>query len=317
MAPCRWRLERVRSLKASAGRPGSGYRHRDEAGSCAEKLLFFDGGFAVPELRALLPRAADVLRLSREQIASYLLEALNSDPNLASGERSQHVGNYVRAAEEWYGDRDAADRVASAWQWCVEREYLTRDFREPSDGWFRLTPNGREVRHHDDLQVPRVPRALNPGPPPDFSPVTPDGVLRKHLWVLWEEAVMATNGGAHLAAVIMLGSLMEGALLGKCMKEDTQAHAALSAPRRNGAVQPWERWSLNDFINVAGECGWIRETREQFSHVLREYRNMVHPYASYATGYRADEGLVRICWEIVRAAVGDLGVKLGAESDLT
>jgi hypothetical protein len=267
----------------------------------------------LPQLRNLLPTAADVLRLGREEIAAYLLEALNSDPNLSSGERPQHIGNYVRAAEEWYGSREAAQRVDSAWRWCADRDFLARDYAQSGEGWYRLTAAGQAIRRHEDLQVPRVPRGMNPGPPPDFSPVTDDGRLRKHLWVLWEEAVMATEGGAHLAAIIMLGSLLEGVLLGKCLSEPDSARVATSAPRERGAVKPWDRWHLNDFINVAGENGWIRETREQFSHVLRGYRNLVHPYESYTTGYRADEGLVRICWEVIRAAFGDLGVALTTE----
>ena len=59
-----------------------------------------------------------------------------------------------------------------------------------------------------------------------FEPLTVDGRLRKHLHVLWEEAVMAYNGNAHLSTVIMLGSLLEGALLAKCLDNEAAAKSS-------------------------------------------------------------------------------------------
>jgi hypothetical protein len=260
-------------------------------------------------LTDLLPTAGDVTALSKEQLAAYILEVLNSQPELASGDRSENIRNYMSWVNENYGKNEAVlARANSAWRWLVDNEFLTPDARQMNDGWYKLTPKGRAITEHAALQVPRVPRAANPGPAPDFAPITSDGAMQKHLHVLWEEAVMCTNGDAFLSAMIMLGSLLEGALLAKCMTDSGTAHTAASVPKTKGSVEPWQRWSLADFIAVAHDCGWIHKTRGEFSDQLREYRNLVHPFRAYNIGYRADKALVTIAWEIVRATLSDLGV---------
>jgi hypothetical protein len=258
-------------------------------------------------LQNMLATSKDVLALSREEIAGYVLESLNSDQQTAAGGKV-HTRNYMRGIKDLYGADEVVSKVQSAWRWAADNEYLTEDVDDTNPGWYRLTAKGRAIRTHTELQVPRVPRAANPGPAPNFSPITSDGLMQKHLIVLWEEAVMCTNGDAYLSAIVMLGGFLEGVLLGKCMDNVALAHAAPSAPKTKGKPEPWQRWNLTDFIDVALECGWIHQTRGDFTDQLRGYRNLVHPYKSYNIGYRADEGLVNVCWAVVRATMADLGV---------
>lgn len=254
-----------------------------------------------------------VLALSREELAAYILEELNARARANyNGERNfiEHKGNYIRSVAQEYKNEEVTARFDAAWRFLIDQTYVYEAPEQAHPGWYRLTERGRQITRRDMLQAPRVPRAFNPGPPPNLHPLTTVPPLLKHLHVLWEEAAMANKGDAHLATVIMLGSLLEGALLAKCMSHDAAAKAAASAPKERGTVKDYSRWSLNDFIEVAGELDWIHKTRNDFADTLRDYRNMVHPFNAYNREYRVDDGTVAICWEVVRATLRDLGVTI-------
>jgi len=85
------------------------------------------------------------------------------------------------------------------------------------------------------------------------------------------------------------------------------AFCAKSAPKDNqGNVKKYWDWALSDMIDVAHEVGWIKADVKQFSHSLRDYRNMVHPWHQRAKGEKPDEDTCKICWQVVVAAINDL-----------
>ena len=180
-----------------------------------------------------------------------------------------------------------------------------------ASGWYRLTRLGASIKKHDQIVTPRVPRSLNPGPAPNLHPLGTDVGLLKQLHVIWEEAVLCHDAGAHLSTIIMLGSLLEGALLTRALDEREGVGHARSSPRdAAGRVQQFEKWNLNDYINVAKECRWIHESRSAFADVLREYRNLVHPFKARHY-YYIDNKLATICWQVIIATLRDLGVDIG------
>ena len=139
-------------------------------------------------VQKLLTTSEAVLLLSREEVASYILEHLNSQAKANyHGEDAyiEHQRNYMRAIEDTYRNNDVTDRFNAAWRWLIERDYLAEDPGQMDGGWYRLTSSGRMIKSHDQLQTPRVPRDINPGPPPNFGPLTQEPALRKHLHVLW------------------------------------------------------------------------------------------------------------------------------------
>jgi hypothetical protein len=75
---------------------------------------------------------------------------------------------------------------------------------------------------------------------------------------------------------------------------------------KTGKPKPFQEWNLNSLIDVAHDCGWIQLDVKNFSHVLRDYRNMVHPWHQRATGIVPDRDTAAICWQVVQAAVNDL-----------
>ena len=254
------------------------------------------------------------MSLSREEIASYIIEQLNSAATANyHGENAfiENQRNYMRSIEEIYKNSEVTDRFNAAWKWLLDNGYLSEDPLQMSPGWYRLTTLGRTIKSHDQLQTPRVPRDMNPGPPPDFRPLAArDPGLLKHLHVLWEEAVLCFNGGAYLATIIMLGSLIEAALLAKALSEPSAANTADASPRdQDRNVLGFERWSLKNFLEVAAQSGWIHATRNDFTDILRDYRNLVHPHKAKNSGYFADKGMASICWQVASETLRDLGVR--------
>lgn len=59
-------------------------------------------------------------------------------------------------------------------------------------------------------------------------------------------------------------------------------------------------------IDVAHELGWLGVDVKRFSHSLREFRNLVHPYQQLKEGVIPDEDTCKISWQVVRASINDL-----------
>jgi hypothetical protein len=143
--------------------------------------------------------------------------------------------------------------------------------------------------------------------PPDFAGLVTDASLADILRFRWAEAQRCFRADAHLSAVIMMGSILEGVLLHKAEHNLKAVNQANAAPKeKTGAVKPIHEWSLASLIDVAHEAGWLQGDVKRFSHALRESRNIVHPYVQRLSKDRPDGDTCRICWQVVRAAVADL-----------
>lgn len=143
--------------------------------------------------------------------------------------------------------------------------------------------------------------------PPDFLRLVGEPQLANILTFRWEEAQRCVSSGAYLAAVVMMGSILEGVLLYRAERDRGTACRTKSAPKdRNGQVRPLQDWSLSQLIAVAYEVGWLQGDVKRFSDALRESRNLVHPYVQRLYSERPDADTCSICWQVVRAAVADL-----------
>jgi len=149
-------------------------------------------------------------------------------------------------------------------------------------------------------------------PTPDFSAVIDDAILSEILKNRWSEVTKCIESGAYLAAIIMMGSILEGALFSVILKYPEEANQAKTAPKdKEGKVKKFWEWSLSNMINVAHELGWLEGDVREFSHTLRDYRNMVHPWHQMTKGETPDEDTCKICWQVVVAAINDLIKHLG------
>ena len=143
---------------------------------------------------------------------------------------------------------------------------------------------------------------------PDFYRLVQDDSLADVLSFRWREAEKCVNAEAYLAAVVMMGSILEGVLLNKFEHNLEVGNRAKSSPKdgKTGKPKPVHEWGLSSMVDVAHEVGWLQGDVKRFSHALRESRNLVHPYVQRLYDEVPDEDTCSICWPVVQAAVSDL-----------
>jgi len=126
------------------------------------------------------------------------------------------------------------------------------------------------------------------------------------------EAQRCLDGEAYLAATIVMGSMLEGMLLAVLQKFPREGNTCTAAPldQKTGKVKYFAEWSLSDMINVAYEADWIDLDVKKFSHSLREFRNLIHPYQQMVMKTLPDKDTCEISWLVVQAAANDLARKL-------
>lgn len=147
---------------------------------------------------------------------------------------------------------------------------------------------------------------LEPIPRPNFIDLGFESGVGEILDYRWDEIQRCIDAQANLSAVILMGSLLEGLLLGVIHKNIKDANQSNSAPRRNGRVKPFAEWKLGEMIDVAYSLNWIEIDVKKFSHALREFRNLIHPYEHMISNFNPSKDTTDISWLVVQAAINDL-----------
>lgn len=123
-----------------------------------------------------------------------------------------------------------------------------------------------------------------------------------------KETEQCVNNDAPLSSVIMIGSILEGVLLGIASSNPRLFNQAQSAPKdEDGKVRKFQDWTLNSFIDVAFEIGFIKRDVKKFSHAVRDFRNYIHPYSQMATSFNPDKNTALICFQVLKAAISQIG----------
>lgn len=115
---------------------------------------------------------------------------------------------------------------------------------------------------------------------PTFARLISDVAMVAILERRWAETIACIGAGAHLAATVMMGGLLEAVLLARVnqMANPKPVFTAANAPKdRSGKTRPLKEWTLKDYLDVANELGWIRQSAKDVGQVLRDYRNYIHP----------------------------------------
>jgi hypothetical protein len=106
----------------------------------------------------------------------------------------------------------------------------------------------------------------------DIADVVRDPELAELLRQRLDEVQACRTSGAHLSAVIMLGSVLEGVLFDVARNDMARACQSRPVPKKDGRPLPVEDWKLTNLIEIAHDCGWIELDIKKFSHELRDYR---------------------------------------------
>jgi hypothetical protein len=129
-----------------------------------------------------------------------------------------------------------------------------------------------------------------------ISDIVADPDLARTVQLRLDEAHICQEHGAYTAAVIMLGSLLEGVLI----------HAAQVRPAISRLPKPLRDTSLQDLILHAHTNRWIDQDAKLASDLVRTYRNLVHPLAEKRAQHSADFDTADLCWSTVNAVLNDL-----------
>lgn len=203
----------------------------------------------------------------------------------------------LASPKEYRGDAETTHRVTEHLNQVLQVEGLE----------LVLLGVSPQIRERTATAVPPKPKEKTLEAPPDLKQLVGDNTLAEILSFRWDEAQRCVRGGAHLSAVVMMGSILEGILLYKVEQDPKTANQTRSCPKdRTGKPKAIHEWGLSVLIDVANEVGWLQGDVKRFSHALRESRNIVHPYVQRLQQDRPDEDTCSICWQVVRAAIADL-----------
>ena len=104
---------------------------------------------------------------------------------------------------------------------------------------------------------------------PDFSVLFSDKD-GSFLSARWHEARLCFESGAYMAAIIMIGSVLESVLLLTLRRDyDTLKERSIEVKDKMGEVKPLNKWSLGDMIDVCHKLGWTNALTKQFEHVIK------------------------------------------------
>ena len=125
-----------------------------------------------------------------------------------------------------------------------------------------------------------------------------------------KEIEKCLNVKSALATIFLCGSTLEGVLIGVATNNSKKFNLANSAPKdKNGNVLKFQYWTLNSFIDVAKETGFLDEDVKKFSHSLKDFRNYIHPYEQAIKQFNPNEHTAKICFHVLKAAIYQITIK--------
>lgn len=146
--------------------------------------------------------------------------------------------------------------------------------------------------------------------PPDFAPLVGNQDMRDILTRRWHECCKCVAADAHLAAIVMMGGLLEALFVARAnkMPDKKPLINAAAAPKdkATGKVQNYQDWMLDSYIKVAHELKWITESAKDVADVLKEYRNYVHPEKERRHGVVLALNDSSIFWQVTKALTRQL-----------
>jgi hypothetical protein len=146
--------------------------------------------------------------------------------------------------------------------------------------------------------------------PPDFSPLAADKAMQDILVRRWKECGKCLHSGAHLAATVMMGGLLEALFVARAnkLKDKGALFKCKSIPidSRTKKALELKDWTLRPYIDVAFELGWISSSGKDVAAVLRDYRNYVHPEKERSHGVVLNEHDSGMFWEVTKGLVRQL-----------
>jgi hypothetical protein len=145
---------------------------------------------------------------------------------------------------------------------------------------------------------------------PDFSPLAGNQEMRDILARRWNECAKCVKADAHLAAIVMMGGLLEALFVARAnkMTDKTPLTSAKNAPKdkATGKTVNYQEWMLDSYIKVGFELKWITESAKDVADKLKEYRNFVHPAKELRYGVTLGFNDSTMFWQVTKALARQL-----------
>jgi hypothetical protein len=149
---------------------------------------------------------------------------------------------------------------------------------------------------------------------PDFKRLINDPIMLGILERRWAETLACIGAGAHLAATVMMGGLLEALCLARVngVRDLKPVFTAAAAPKdKAGRARPLKEWGLKNYLDVANELGWIRQSAKDVGVVLRDYRNYVHPEKERTHGVSINAEDSRMFLAVLSSLAGQIIASAG------
>lgn len=142
---------------------------------------------------------------------------------------------------------------------------------------------------------------------PNIQKLSVDPAVAKIIQDRLDEARVCLRAGAYLSPIILWGSILEVVLLATAQKEKTKFYSSPSSPKKkDGGAKPLHEWSLMELINVASNVGLLKTDARDFSQVLRNFRNYIHPAKQAASDFTPDVHTAKLCLDAFKTALADM-----------
>lgn len=118
-----------------------------------------------------------------------------------------------------------------------------------------------------------------------------------------------------LGCIFLCGSVLEGILSALAMKQPAEFNIAKASPKERDSlkVKSFDKWTLENYIAVAYELGYIKEDVKRFSHEVQNFRNYIHPYQQLYQKFTPTIDTALLCAQVVKIAINQIaerGIKL-------
>lgn len=111
-----------------------------------------------------------------------------------------------------------------------------------------------------------------------------DEEIRGMLTKDWQEVRKASANKLHKSTVVLCGTITESLLIDALSQVQSEAETRfrqtfIDGKTNRSGMPEIEAWKMRQLIEVAKDLGIIRSDAAKLSHVVRNYRNLVHLYA--------------------------------------
>lgn len=118
----------------------------------------------------------------------------------------------------------------------------------------------------------------------------------------YQEIQRGIISGNWKSSIILCGGAIETVLLDVVQRDTAAALGSSKAP----SEQNFNKWNLNDLIEVALDTELVDGQAASLSHTVRSYRNLIHPGVELRLGLKIEPEEAKIALQVLNILIRDL-----------